>query len=261
MAMVYVRKRVDQYVVRPYHYFKFVAQSPKQWRQRVEVVKRFRLVHKSVTCAHSYRELLFIADQILQTSSDLDGDIIECGVYKGGATCKLSIVAKLVGRNLVACDSFSGLPVPEEYDAKQNCCDGRIEFYKQGEWAGSIEEVRANIEHFGEMSSTLLVPGWFHETLPPLQGKRFVCAFIDVDLSESAACCLENLWASLQPGCKLFIHEARHGPVVKLFHDRDFWNNHFGQEPPPLIGERKGLSRFMSCLAYIEKPSTVRNQR
>jgi len=233
----------------------FLIKHPKQIIRRWIILKRFRQIHKAIPCAHSEAELLHIADEILKVPNTVEGDIIECGVWKGGSTCKLSIVAKMTGRKLIACDSFEGLPEPEEHDRAHIHSNGKIEIYKKGDYATSIAEVKANLIKFGEPDSVELVKGWFHETLPKLKNRRAraILVFIDVDLQESIKCCLENLWPILVKGCKFFTHEAHHVLTVKLLTDKDFWKKLGEYEPPKFIGALKGYGRLEPCLGYLRR--------
>lgn len=248
------------YVANPFRlraaYLRYALRStsPKQIRQRIEVLRRFKTIHQAVHCATSEDELFFIADEILRIPSDREGDIIECGVYKGGSTCKLSVVAKLMGRRLIACDSFSGLPEPKDFDTKHVLSNGSVAIYKKGDYLSTMDEVRANLQQFGEPDAVELVQGYFQDTLPLLKEKKFALVFIDVDLYESVICCIENLWPALQPGCRFFTHEAPHLLTVQAFTDKDFWRNRFGIEPPVFVGGGTGLGRLKRVLGFVEKP-------
>jgi len=230
-------------------YLRFLAKSPKQWQKRVEILRRYRAIHRAMHCGPSESELLHIADEILLIPDSLEGDIIECGVYKGGSTCKLSIAAKLTKRKLVACDSFSGLPVPGE-DEKMH--------FEQGQYLAALNEVHDSITRFGELNSVEIVPGWFHETLPRLRDRKFIAIFEDADLYESVLCCVKNLWPALQPGCKMFTHEVPYPPALKAYTDQAFWLHEFGHSPPPLV--RVGVGRRLRTfnLGYIQKPRATK---
>jgi len=232
--------------ITPGEYLRFLTNDLSQWRKRLYILRRFWTIHRSVTCIHRETELLRIADHLLSIPNSLEGDIIECGVYRGGSTCKLSIIAKLTGRKLVACDSFSGLPMPGK-DEKM--------YFKQGEYSSSINEVHNNLVRFGEPDSVEIIPGWFHETLPKLRNRKFVAIIEDADLYESVLCCIENLWPALQPGCKMFTHEVSR-PAAKAYLDRKFWLRKFGHPPPPLYRVASGL--ISPNLGYIQKPIGLR---
>ena len=255
-----IEKAIDfvlQRLLLPVDYFKFLVQQPQQFGKRLEILRKFRHIHKAVPCAHLEAEALYIADSILRIPLSLRGDIIECGTYKGGGTCKLSIVAKLTGRRLFACDSFVGLPEPKPFDKIHVHCDGTRETYQRGDYSASVDEVCANLEKYGEPDVVTLVPGWFQETLPLLKQKRFVLVFIDVDLYESIICCIENLWPVLQKGCRFFTHEAQSMLTVKAFQDMEFWKVRMGMNTPPIfVGAKRGLGITKKFLGYIRKPIT-----
>ena len=230
---------------------KFLIRHPSQLRQRIWILRKFKVIHKNVTCVHSEAELLHIADEIL--TIPLKGDIIECGVYKGGGTCKLSIIAKLTGKKLYACDSFKGLPKPSKIDEKHTQLNGTKRIYHEGDYLGTIDEVHQNLVRYGELGVVELVPGWFDETLPRIRGKKFSLVFIDVDLQGSIITCIENLWPSLQKGGKFFTHEAHHLLTIKAFTDKAFWKQKLGVTTPKFFGAGKGISKTKPCLGYLLK--------
>lgn len=240
-----------------FDYFKFLMQSPREYRKKLDIIKRFRAIHNNVPCAHSEAELLFIANELLRIPTQLEGDIIECGTYKGGSTCKLSIVAKMTGRRMFACDLFSGLPEPKDFDARHVHFNGTVEIYRKGDWLSTPGEVQTNLEQFGESDVVELIAGNFRDTLPSLRWRKFALVFIDVDLYESIVCCLENLWPMLQPGCKFFTHEAHHLLTVQAFTDKHFWQSKFGMEPAAFIGGGTGLGMLKPYLGYVEKPAEI----
>jgi len=238
-------------ILKYFAYLRFLFKSLGRLRQRMYILMKFRKIHRSIICAHSEVELLRIADEILR--SQVEGDIIEASVYKGGSTCKLSVVAKLTGRKLWACDSFKGLPEPSDVDKVHLHSEGEEEIYHKGDYLGTINEVRKNLEDYGEPNVVKLVPGWFKETLPKMRDKKFALVFIDVDLHESIVTCIENLWPPLQSGCKFFIHEAHHLLTINAFSDKTYWRKKFGIDAPEFIGAKKGLSRLEPHLGYIQK--------
>jgi O-methyltransferase len=49
----------------------------------------------------SFKSHLAMALKILETSPGIEGDVVECGTWKGGSAANLSLVCKLVGRKLL----------------------------------------------------------------------------------------------------------------------------------------------------------------
>jgi len=257
LSAVYAADNIISFFFTIAGYLAFLVRprSHSSLHQRIEILRRFFMIHRSIHCAHQEIELLFIADEILSIPAVVDGDIIECGVYKGGSTCKLSIVAKVAGRQVIACDSFQGLPEPRDFDAIHICRNGKKYVFEEGDWLGTVEEVRSNLKCYGEPNLVSIVPGWFYETLPNLRHRKFACIFIDVDLYDSIICCLQNLWPGLQVGCKLFMHEADCELTIKALTDCNFWETNFGIIPPKFNGAERGLRPSMRQLGYIEKSS------
>lgn len=153
-----------------------------------------------------------------------------------------------------------GLPKPREFDRVHIYLNRsgkpRKETYNKGDYLGTLEEFKGNLEKFGEPDVVEIIPGWFQETLPKLRkmGRKLVFAFIDVDLYDSIITCLENLYPMLQEGCKLYTHEAHHLLTVKTFLDITVWRKLGESNPPKLVGALRGLGISKSCLGYIQKP-------
>jgi hypothetical protein len=182
------------------------------------------------------------------------------------ASCALSLAARATGRRLVIFDSFAGLPAPVE--AVHNLTGGEVP-YRQGDFAGSLEEVRTNIERHGALDAVEFVKGYFCDTLPGRKDDRFALIFEDADLVESVRSVLTDAWPRLAPGGIFLCHEARDREVVQLFYDPVFWRAVAASEPPGLVGGGAGLpldpmtwsdaplrgSVFFwgSCLAYVVK--------
>lgn len=226
-------------------YLRFLAGRPRQWRKRLEILRRYRAVDRAVLCYHREGELLRIADVILRVADSTEGDIIECGCFMGGATCKLSIVAKLTGRRVVVCDSFAGLPTPREDEQAH---------FAEGDMSVQIEQVRDNVARLGEPDSLDIVPGWFHETLPLLGNRRFIAVFEDADVYDSVLCCVKNLWPALQPGCRMFTHDVPYPAAIRAYTDAAFWLEEFGEAPPRFVRVGRGLRLSTRNLGYVRKP-------
>jgi hypothetical protein len=180
-----------------------------------------------------YKLHLAMALKILETPPDIAGDIVECGSWKGGSAANLSLVAKITGRKLHIFDSFEGLP-----SAKQG--DREAVGYKPGEFAGGLEEVRANIRRFGCLDVCEFHRGWFHETLPKLR-RPVLLAFMDVDLEDSLDTCVRHVWPRLIDGGYLFTDECLRPSYISLFFSERWWRESFDCSPPGLIGGGTGL--------------------
>lgn len=181
----------------------------------------------------SFKTHLSMALKILEIPPTIHGDIIECGTWKGGSAANLSLVCKIVGRKLIIYDSFEGLPVldPDDRESK---------FYHQGDYFGSLDEVKKNINKYGEIGCCEFRKGWFNDTLP-LHDSPIVLAFLDVDLEASIDVCVRSLWPYLTETGYIFIDEVVGLNYCALFYSEKFWDKYFQRVPPGLIGAGTGL--------------------
>ena len=141
--------------------------------------------------------------------------------------------------------------------------------YKQGDFTGTLEEVRAVLATYGEIESVEFVKGFFDNTLPLRpSNEKYVLIFEDADLVESVRCVVKHAWPKLQDGCCYFSHEAPVLEVVKIFFDDDFWLKNLSSKAPGLVGVGLGLPLDLarwgnsnvggwlgSCMAGIVKRS------
>lgn len=252
LSVQYHRRRaIDWFVGR--------ARTPAERRTRQTLVQRFRRIHAQIHCAHSERELLLMADELLTTP--VKGCLVELGCYKGGSTAKLSLVAQVTGRTLVVCDSFEGLPEPDSRDQVHHHMRGEELRYTKGLYSGTLDEVRANIRQYGVFEACQFVKGYFSDTLPTLQvDPCFV--FMDVDLIASARDGLRCLWPRLRPMGRFYTHEVSIADFLQGIMDPRWWHETLGQCPPMLIGSGYGCGIGAECLGYFEKtPALVPSVR
>jgi len=215
--------------------------KPLPQRAIWSMAPRFILNGRKVETTSRYSEHLAIASHIIGMPSHADGCVIECGCYKGGSTVNLSLACALADRELHVFDSFDGLPTPADGEAENTLdLDRTMNTYERGMYAGSLDEVRGNVGHFGDLSVCTFHKGWFSDTLP---GFTSPCAtaFVDVDLRSSLETCVQAIWPLLVKGGALFVHEARHREIASLFYDQDWWEQKLGADAPGLVGAGTGL--------------------
>ncbi len=154
-------------------------------------------------------------------SYGIRGKILECGVFKGGSTCCLSHICDYLGLELIAADSFEGLPTNDTY-------------YGKGDFKGSLQEVQNNMERLGKPEVVTYLKGWFNESLQNFN-QDLMLIWIDVDLKQSVEDVLTNTFHRLVKNGVIFCDG--------LGKDRDFQDNH-------LI---PGSSESAGILEYFEK--------
>jgi len=179
---------------------------------------------------------LAMALKILETPPEIQGDILECGTFKGNSAANLSLVCKIVNRKLKIYDSFEGLPEPKKGDKMAEA----IPKFKKGFACGSLEEVKKNLTKYGSIESCEFVKGWYNDTLPKLNSP-ILLAWIDVDLDDSLNTCIKYIWPNLVEKGYIFIDECLLLDYVALFYSEKWWEKNFNRKPPGLIGAGTGL--------------------
>ena len=135
-------------------------------------------------------------------AEDVPGDLIECGVWRGGACILMRAVLATYGdttRNVWLADSFEGVPRsdPANYKADKGI---RADF-AAGILGVSEAEVRANFERYGLLDEQVrFLPGWFKDTLQDAPIDRISVLRLDGDLYESTIQALDALYPRLSPG-------------------------------------------------------------
>lgn len=135
-------------------------------------------------------------------ADDVPGDLVECGVWRGGASILMRAVLAAYGdetRRVWLADSFAGVPPP---DAANYQADKGIRLDRAARiLAVSEEEVRANFQRYGLLDDQVrFLPGWFKDTLHKAPIDRIAVLRLDGDLYESTIQALDSLYPRLSPG-------------------------------------------------------------
>ncbi len=211
-------------------------------RKKLKLLRSVRRNVRNIESASDWQEHLKMISVILSIPPSIKGDLIECGTFRGASAASLSLAAAITGRRLIVADSFEGLPKPRENDQKHfSQLKIKHKTYEKGQYTGTLEEVQNNIRRFGAIKSCEFLKGFFDQTLPSIQKRRFVFIFLDVDLSSSLEDCLKNLWPLFEKNCLLFSHEAQDLPYISLFFNATWWQDNLGTYAPGFVGAGTGL--------------------
>lgn len=174
-------------------------------------------------------------------TDQVPGDVIECGVWRGGAAIFMRAVLEARGdpaRRVWVADSFAGLPPPDPatYPADTGDILHQITFL-----AVPLAEVQANFRRYGLLDHRVrFLPGFFADTLPGAPTGPLAVMRLDGDMYGSTMQCLDALHGRLSDGgfvivddyclppCAQAVHDfrARHG-ITAAIHDIDgtgaFW--------------------------------------
>ena len=228
------------------------AKSKSEKSLRVSLLSQVKNIYKNILCLHFPFHFILVSKFILDL--DIEGPIVECGAFKGGSTAQLSVIAKKTNRKLYVCDSFHGLPTPilpgEEEVKIFN--DPRAHTFKEGDYTGTLDEVKSNVRQYGHIEVCEFIPGFFNESLPKLNINPAVVV-LDVDLISSARDCLQYLWPQLKKEGYVFTHEAEAETYIKGLMDKNWWKEMLGECPPLVFGAGSSLSPIAEGLAMFKK--------
>jgi hypothetical protein len=160
------------------------------------------------------------------------GDLIETGVWRGGATIFMRGVLKayqITDRAVWVADSFEGLPQP---DAEKYPLDKADTHYLWNNILGiSQETVQKNFQRYGLLDDQVkFLKGWFKDTLPTAPIAQLALMRLDGDMYESTIDALTHLYPKLSDGgyviiddyflkgCSQAVHDYRnqHGITAPL---------------------------------------------
>ena len=156
------------------------------------------------------------------SACQIDGDIVECGVWKGGsmmAAAKRLLEKKTTNRHLWLYDTYEGMPAPTAMDyskrsgdAKQKFIDHSKEGSEYSDWCCSgIEEVIKNLKTVSYPENKLhFIKGKVEKTIPSEIPDRIALLRLDTDWYESTAHELKYLYPLLVTGGVIIIDDYGH---------------------------------------------------
>jgi len=131
----------------------------------------------------------------------VEGDLIETGVWRGGACIFMCAVLAAYGiedRKVFVADSFEGLPRP---DPDKWPADRRDTFFTGGFLAVSQNEVENNFRKYGLLDDKVIfLEGYFKDTLPNAPIKKLAILRLDGNMYGSTMDALDSLYPKLSKG-------------------------------------------------------------
>lgn len=155
----------------------------------------------------------------------VEGDFMECGVWRGGAAIFMRAILETMGksyRSVWVADSFCGLPAPDEQTYPVDAGDKHhtMEFLSI-----SLPEVKRNFARYGLLDDRVkFLPGFFKDSLPgPVE--KLALLRIDADMYEGVTQALEAMYPKVSEGGYVIIDDYYNLPATKKAVD-DFAQRH-----------------------------------
>ena len=152
------------------------------------------------------------------TKHKIDGAVVECGVWRGGAMGAAALALKDLGetRDIYLFDTFEGMSVPTTEDKTFGGGDAMEEFLQKrtGEessnWCmASLEDVQANLTALGLNSADFhFAKGMVENTIPSQSPEGAIALLrLDTDWYKSTKHEMNHLFFKLSPGGVLIIDD------------------------------------------------------
>jgi O-methyltransferase len=193
----------------------------------------------------------------------VEGDLIEVGAWRGGATILMRAALDSLGdegdRTVWVADSFQGFPDTERRSSGPAGVSAQLKAFDF--LAVPMEEVRDNFARFGLEHGVRFVAGFFEDTLPELAGRRWAIARLDGDSYEATRVALESLYPGIAPGGYLIVDD--YGAVEECRRAVDEFRGEHGINEPldavdwTCVRWRPGGEGLPAIPAPAEEPGEV----
>lgn len=200
-------------------------------RQTPEESRIISLVdERTMTGENRILNLLNCVEYVVK--ANLEGDFVECGVWRGGSI--LAMGHKLLqlqkARDIWAYDTFEGTPEPTKEDFVLNTGQTMSSKWSPGKIAfASREDFDIGSKEFLDSEVNIIpVQGDIRVTLKDRKPKRISLLRIDTDIYEPVKFALEELWGLITDGGVLIID------------DYDTW-----------AGAKKATDEFFQSIGYV----------
>jgi O-methyltransferase len=149
----------------------------------------------------------------------VEGDVVECGVWRGGSMMAAAMALQEIGSHRVIhlFDTFDGMPPPGVEDVDLQGIQATTLLAREAKETGEVfswsplEDVRKNMDSTGYPQEFVrFVPGMVEDTVPGLAPDRIAILRLDTDWYASTKHELEHLYPRLSVGGVLIIDDYGH---------------------------------------------------
>ena len=154
----------------------------------------------------------YTASELLKLVVHLEGDVAECGTYKGATSYLLCRAFRNLSLLVHLFDSFEGLPDPASIDGT---------YWRKGSLTAAEAELRNSLQEFDNYR---IYKGWIPDRFSDVADRRFRFVHIDVDLYRPTRDSLEFFYPRLVAGAVVLLddHGFKSCPGAKKAADEFF---------------------------------------
>ena len=156
---------------------------------------------------------LFMIRSLAKSQTNIDGDYVEVGVFKGSSA---KVICDVKDRkNLYLFDTFDGIPNIDKKDTR---------FYRKM-FNADYDSVKKRLRKY---SNVYIYKGVFPKTSEPIKQRKFAFVHLDVDTYQSTKDCLEFFYQRTNKEGIILSHDYSQAQGVKKAFDEFFKNKKEG---------------------------------
>ena len=223
------------YDIRKKNSFKIHPEFPSDFSENdIKIIKKI----KPFTLTSNERIYSLIQATKYVADNNLPGDIVECGVWKGGSmmlAAKTLMESDNTDYELYLFDTFEGTTKPTEVDKDylgnsmlktwENEFEGKEKLPPSADYV-PLEQVQKNLFSIGYPKEKIhFIKGKVEDTIPKNSPEKIAILRLDTDWYESTKHELENLFPILSSGGILIIDDYGHFEGSKKAVDEYFAKN------------------------------------
>jgi O-methyltransferase len=220
--------------------YKIEKIDPKQGLEDIFSDKGFSAVYDAVnkyTMTSPQRLYALYKSVEYVVSRGIQGDFVECGVWRGGSAMAMALTLKKMGvtdRKIFLYDTYEGMSAPTEKDKDIHGTNASILLEEQGMenkgdnvWCyASIEDVTTNVKSTGYPEHSIhILKGKVEDTIPATIPEKIALLRLDTDWYESTAHELLHLYPLLESKGVLIIDDYGHWQGARQAVDEYIANN------------------------------------
>jgi O-methyltransferase len=162
---------------------------------------------KIITMINTKRlnNIQFCLEEVIK--NNIPGDILEAGVWRGGAVIFIRAVLKfynIENKKVFAADSFEGLPEPD----KDYPVDRDAYFHELSYLAVGLDEVKRNFQKFNMLDEQVVfLKGWFKDSFKDPPFEKLAVLRLDGDMYSSTWETLTLLYDKVSPGGYIIVDD------------------------------------------------------
>lgn len=209
--------RLDKYDFKPLKHLSGDLYECRRIQQSFEVRKEGKdwpMRAESMIGLQRMDNIEFCVKEVI--ANNVEGDLIETGVWRGGACIFMRAVLKafnITNKIVWVADSFQGLPKANEDVFPDDAGDKHHLFQ---ELNVSIEEVKSNFMKYNLLDDQVrFLKGWFKDTMPNNPIEKLSILRLDGDMYESTIDVLIYLYPKLSEGGYCIIDDWGAVPACK----------------------------------------------